>query len=118
MWPTPSSTHASVTDVAESIAGIIAAEAPPVVGTSLWKDAYRRLRRNRLAVFGFVVVCFVVTASAIGPSIIELTTGYTYDYIPTDPELVNSLAPFTAPDGSFSWTHPMGTDDAGRDLLA
>jgi oligopeptide transport system permease protein len=31
---------------------------------------------------------------------------------------MNSLPPFTAPDGSFSWTHPMGTDDAGRDILA
>jgi oligopeptide transport system permease protein len=90
----------------------------PVIGTSLWKDAFRRLRKNTLAVFGFVVVCVIVAASAIGPWIIERTTGYTYDYIPTDPGLVNSLPPFTAPDGSFSWTHPMGTDDSGRDILA
>jgi len=27
----------------------------PVVGTSLWKDAFKRLRRNRLAVVGFIV---------------------------------------------------------------
>jgi oligopeptide transport system permease protein len=90
----------------------------PIAGTSLWKDAVRRLRRNRLAVFGLLVVCVIVAASAIGPWIIERTTGYTYDFIPTDPDLVNALPPFTAPDGSFSWTHPMGTDDAGRDLLA
>lgn len=90
----------------------------PVAGTSLWKDAVRRLRRNRLAVVGLVVVSTIVLASAVGPSIIEQATGYTYDFIPTDPELVNALPPFTAPDGSFSWTHPMGTDDAGRDLLA
>ncbi|MBS1818474.1 MAG: ABC transporter permease [Acidobacteria bacterium] len=90
----------------------------PVAGTSLWKDAFRRLRRNRLAVFGFVVVCIIVLASAVGPFIIEHTTGFTYDYIPTDPALVTSLPPFTAPDGSFSWVHPMGTDDAGRDILA
>jgi oligopeptide transport system permease protein len=91
--------------------------APPA-GTSLRKDAFRRLRRNRLAVFGFVVVCVVVAASAAGPLIIERMTGYTYDYIPTAPQLVVALPPFTAPDGSFSWTHPMGTDDAGRDILA
>jgi len=90
----------------------------PVQGTSLWKDAVRRLRKNRLAVFGLVVVSLVVVAAAVGPWIIERTTGYTYDYIPTDPALVNSLAPFTAPDGSFSWLHPMGTDDSGRDILA
>jgi oligopeptide transport system permease protein len=28
------------------------------------------------------------------------------------------MPPLTAPDGSFSWTHPMGTDNAGRDILA
>ena len=90
----------------------------PVVGTSLWKDAWKRLRRNRLAVIGMVVVCFVIAASLIGPPIIRNLTGYTYDYIPSDPKLLISLPPFTAPDGSFSWTHPMGTDDAGRDILA
>jgi len=92
--------------------------AAPAAGTSLWKDALRRLRRNRLAVVGFLVVCVVIAASAVGPWIIEQTTGYTYDFIPTAPELVVALPPFTAPDGSFSWTHPMGTDDAGRDILA
>ncbi|MSO56294.1 MAG: ABC transporter permease subunit [Acidobacteria bacterium] len=89
-----------------------------VVGTSLWKDAWRRLRRNRLAVFGMIVVILVVMASIVGPPIIRTVTGYTYDYIPTDPALLTSLQPFTGLDGSFSWTHPMGTDNAGRDILA
>ena len=95
-----------------------ATEQEVVVGTSLWKDAYKRLKKNRLAVVGFVVVCIIVLASVVGPWIIQRTTGYTYDYIPTDPALVSSQPPFTAPDGSFAWTHPMGTDDAGRDILA
>jgi len=90
----------------------------PVVGTSLWKDAWKRLRRNKLAVLGMVVVTFVILASALGPPVIRMLTGYTYDYIPSDPKLLVSLPPFAAPDGSFSWTHPMGTDDAGRDILA
>ena len=89
-----------------------------VIGTSLWKDAWRRLKRNRLAVLGMVVVSFVIVASVVGPPIIRKATGYTYDYIPTDPRLLTSLPPFTALDGSFSWTHPMGTDNAGRDILA
>jgi len=95
-----------------------ATEQEVVVGTSLWKDAYRRLKKNRLALGGFVVVCIIVLASVVGPWIIQRTTGYTYDFIPTDPTLVASQPPFTAPDGSFAWTHPMGTDDAGRDILA
>ena len=90
----------------------------PVVGTSLWKDAWKRLKRNKLAVLGMVVVSFVILASALGPPVIRSVTGYTYDYIPSDPRLLVSLPPFTAPDGSFSWTHPMGTDNAGRDILA
>jgi oligopeptide transport system permease protein len=92
--------------------------AAPVAGTSLWKDAWRRLRRNRLALVGMGTVAFIVSASVAGPPIIEAATGLTYDYIPADRELIRSFAPFTSPDGSFSWRHPMGTDVAGRDLLA
>jgi oligopeptide transport system permease protein len=90
----------------------------PVVGTSLWRDAWERLLRNRLAVFGMIVVACITIASIVGPPIIRWTTGYTYDYIPTERELIRSLPPFTAADGSFSWLHPMGTDIAGRDILA
>jgi oligopeptide transport system permease protein len=90
----------------------------PVAGTSLWQDAWRRLKRNRLAIIGMSVTAVVAVASFVGPPIIAATTGYTYDFIPPDPELVRSFAPFTAPDGSFSWLHPMGTDEAGRDMLA
>jgi oligopeptide transport system permease protein len=97
-----------------------AAETEPDVvhGVSLWNDAWRRLLRNRLAVFGMGVVAIVIVASTIGPSIISDTTGYTYDYIPSSPALIRPFAPFTAPDGSFAWTHPMGTDNVGRDILA
>jgi oligopeptide transport system permease protein len=95
------------------------AEAGELVrGTSLWKDAWRRLLKNQLAVFGMIVVVVVAVLSIIGPSVIKKTTGYTPDYIPPDASLIKSFAPFRAPDGSFSWKHPMGTDIQGRDLLA
>ena len=89
-----------------------------VAGTSLWRDAWRRLLKNKLAVFGLVVVAIVTIASLLGPPIIKAATGYTYDFIPREVGLIKSMAPFAKPDGSFSWTHPMGTDNAGRDLLA
>ena len=89
-----------------------------VVGTSLWKDAWRRLLKNKLAVFGLIVVLLVTIASLLGPYVIKLTTGMTPDNIPSDAALIRSFPPLTAPDGSFSWTHPMGTDRQGRDLLA
>lgn len=89
-----------------------------VRGTSLWKDARRRLFKNKLAVFGLVVVSIVTLASLLGPSVLKLITGLPPDYIPSDGALIKSFPPFTAPDGSFSWAHPMGTDRQGRDLLA
>src|SRR5262245_10761862 len=82
-----------------------------VRGTSLWRDAWRRLLRNKLAVFGLIVVGIVTLASIIGPTVIQRTFGFTPDYIPTnDVKLIRSFPPFTGPDGKFSWTHPMGTD--------
>ena len=89
-----------------------------VFGTSLWRDAWRRLLKNKLAVFGMIVVAIVALASLVGPFLIKLATGLTPDYIPPDVALLKSFPPFTGPDGSFSWTHPMGTDNQGRDLFA
>ncbi len=90
-----------------------------VRGTSLWRDAWRRLLKNKLAVFGLVVVIVVTIASIAGPTVIQQITGYTPDYIPAqDDRLTRSFPPFTGPDGKFSWLHPMGTDNAGRDVMA
>jgi oligopeptide transport system permease protein len=90
-----------------------------VRGTSLWRDAWRRLLKNKLAVFGLVVVAVITISSIVGPSLIKSATGFTPDYIPSDDvKLIKSFPPFTGPNGEFSWTHPMGTDNAGRDQLA
>ncbi len=92
-----------------------AGESAEVSGTSLWRDAWKRLLRNKLAVFGMVVVCFIFVAVIVGPPIIKATTGFEYDTQPTDNELRNSYPPFGGPEG---WAHPMGTDSAGRDMFA
>lgn len=90
-----------------------------VRGTSLWRDAWRRLLKNKLAVFGLIVVVIVTIAAIIGPTLIKQTFGFTPDYIPTnDLRLTRSFPPFTGPNGEFSWAHPMGTDNAGRDQFA
>ena len=89
-----------------------------IVGTSLGRDAWRRLLKNRLAVFGMIVVVIITVASLLGPLVIKKLTGMTPDFIPSNGAILRSIPPFTAPDGSFSWTHPMGTDNQGRDLLA
>src|SRR4051794_28435219 len=41
----------------------------PLAGTSLWKDAWRRLLKNKLSVFGMVVVAIIALASIVGPFI-------------------------------------------------
>lgn len=89
-----------------------------VAGSSLWRDAWRRLRKNKLAVLGMIVVILIAVSSLIGPSILRKVNGYSYDYIPKESRLNKSFAPFRSPEGNFSWTHPMGTDNAGRDILA
>src|SRR6185436_4882597 len=90
-----------------------------VRGTSLGRDAWRRLLKNKLAVFGLIVVALVTVASIVGPTLIKSATGFAPDYIPSnDARLIKSFPPFTGPNGEFSWTHPMGTDNAGRDQLA
>jgi oligopeptide transport system permease protein len=81
-----------------------------IKGTSLARDAWKRLLKNRLAVFGLIVICVMLIAVLIGPSIIEWTTGYTYDSQPTDSALFRAMPP--------SLRHLMGTDELGRDLLA
>lgn len=79
-------------------------------GTSLWHDAWKRLRRNRLALAGLVFLIVMIVSVIVGPSILAGLTGFTYDYTPADTELQRSMAP--------SLLHLMGTDDQGRDMLA
>jgi oligopeptide transport system permease protein len=95
-------------DVEISGTTAIVPEEQLVEGTSLWKDAWRRLLRNRLAVFGGVVVLLIVFGSILGalslwfPGILP----YTYDQI--NLELTNQ-----APSAS----HWLGTDSLGRDIV-
>ena len=71
-------------------------------GVSLWLDAWRRLRKNRLAVAGGVVLILVATVAVVGPWL----SGYAYDEQDT---ALGAAAP--------SWQHWLGTDPLGRDLL-
>ncbi|MEP6902909.1 MAG: ABC transporter permease, partial [Actinomycetota bacterium] len=70
----------------------------------------KRLFRNKLAVFGLIVVWLMILFVAVGPSIIYWLTGFTAESQPSEGALFNSFPP--------SLQHPMGTDELGRDLLA
>ncbi|MDO9418080.1 ABC transporter permease [Pararhizobium sp.] len=73
---------------------------PPV---SLWRDAWYRLRRNKLAVFGLAVVILLALTALLGPYLTP------YDFLSQDLNARN-LAP--------SLTHLFGTDDLGRDVFS
>jgi oligopeptide transport system permease protein len=80
-------------------------EAPrdAVTGGSLWRDAWRRLKKNRIAVASAAVVLLMILGSIVLP---ELSA---YDYTKTNLEKAH-LPPSAA--------HWMGTDVHGRDLMA
>jgi oligopeptide transport system permease protein len=71
-------------------------------GTSLWKDAWLRLRKNRLALMSFWVLVFMVLFCFLGP----FFTGQDYRTNNLEKTL---LSPQTG--------HLFGTDDLGRDQL-
>ena len=71
-------------------------------GTSLWQDAWRRLRRNRLAVCGLFVLVFFIAIALLTPWIAP------YSYAQQNLELG------ATPPSSSHW---LGTDVFGRDLL-
>jgi oligopeptide transport system permease protein len=71
-------------------------------GASLWRDAGRRLCRNRLAVAGAIVLAFVVFIAVVGP----WACPYRYD------EQDTALG--AAPPSAQHW---LGTDPLGRDVL-
>jgi peptide/nickel transport system permease protein len=70
---------------------------------SLWGDAWRHFRRNRLALGGLFVFALLVLMSLLGPLV------YTVSYSKVDFSIA-SQAPSRA--------HPFGTNDLGQDLLA
>jgi len=75
----------------------------PETGRSLWQDAWARMRKNRMAVFGAIALAIIAAASLIGPLVIA----YGYE----EQNLLLGAAPPSA-------AHPLGTDKLGRDQLA
>jgi oligopeptide transport system permease protein len=73
------------------------------VQVSLWNDAWRRLRRNKLAVAGLAIVALLFVVAAIG----HFWTPY--------PTWQQAIGPTYE---GLSLRHPLGLDDAGRDILS
>ena len=70
---------------------------------SLWRDVWSQYSTHRGAMIGTIIFVLIVLAVLIGPFFHTI-----------DPSYIDIRAKNQGP----SWTHPMGTDQLGRDTLA
>ncbi|MEH7416371.1 ABC transporter permease [Neobacillus drentensis] len=70
---------------------------------SFWKDVFIRFRKNKLAMFGVILLIILIFMAIFGPYMTK------YDYASNN--LMNTNKPPTG-------THWFGTDDLGRDMFA
>ena len=74
----------------------------PLRQSNLWKDAWRRYVRNKAAVLAGAIFVLLVLYCVIWPI-----------FSPYDPYAVD----FAQKSQNPTWSHPLGTDQFGRDLL-
>jgi oligopeptide transport system permease protein len=74
----------------------------------LWKDAWQRFRRNRLAVLGAALVLLLVLVAFLSPLLVHF--GLIIDPLKQQVERIE-VGPGVA-------GHPLGTDELGRDTLS
>ncbi len=89
-------------DMEQTGAGAAAVQAP----NSLWADAWRRLRKNRMAVYCGLLFAVICVFSFFGPWVAYLIAGL-------DAVQQNTALSSAPP----SWQHWMGTDTLGRDMM-
>src|SRR5438093_8950129 len=82
--------------------------------TGLWKDAWVRFRRNRLAVAGLVVIVVMIVL-ALGARLPATPGGlWKILHLTNEPFLQDVTNSYATP----SLQHPLGTDILGRDQLS
>ena len=75
----------------------------PITSVSPWREAWRRFKRHRLAYWSLWILAALALAVLLGPLLYKVG--------------INDID-FKARLATPSATHPMGTDDLGRDMLA
>ncbi len=116
---THGTTHAEDHPIKEYRTGVPATPPPDDVtgaplgsgkGRTLWGDAWRRLRRNKLAMAGLIWVIIMVMVALTADLWVPQRYG--------DPELIDSELIGSRMLVKPSAEHPFGTDRLGRDILA
>jgi oligopeptide transport system permease protein len=82
---------------------VLAGDSPAPAPTGLWRDAWRRLRRNRLALVSVVYLAVLAAMAVVG----LVHTPYAVAH-------QGVVTPYDGP----SPAHPLGGDAAGRDILS
>src|ERR1700682_4627166 len=91
----------SALEAPQEILVIAADELPEQV--SLWQDAWHRLRRNRMAVIGLVIIGIFLVMALVS-----------FFWTPYETWRPGRGRTYAAP----SLLHPLGLDDFGRDILS
>jgi peptide/nickel transport system permease protein len=87
--------------------------APVIAGRSLGQIAWRRLRRDKVAMAGGIVIVLLILVAVIGPFFVQNPNTYNPQLI--DPTFSRPLGPW----GGISLAHPFGVEPiTGRDMLA
>ncbi|HEY5978911.1 MAG TPA: ABC transporter permease [Microlunatus sp.] len=76
-------------------------------GTSLWRGAFRRLRRSPSAIIGAAIVAMLVLVAVFAPVLAP--------YEPATSEWIDQVTPSSVPGPSPE--HPLGLDSFGSDML-
>jgi ABC-type dipeptide/oligopeptide/nickel transport system permease subunit len=85
----------------------------PIEGRSLGQIAWRRLRRDRVAMGGGIFIVFLILVAIIGPHLVQNPDTYNSSLI--DPTFSRPTGPW----GGISLAHPLGVEPVtGRDMLA
>jgi peptide/nickel transport system permease protein len=84
-----------------------------IEGRSLGQIAWRRLRRDRVAMGGGIFIVFLILVAIIGPHLVQNPDTYNSSLI--DPTFSRPIGPW----GGISLAHPLGVEPVtGRDMLS
>jgi ABC-type dipeptide/oligopeptide/nickel transport system permease subunit len=85
----------------------------PIEGRSLGQIAWRRLRRDRVAMAGGIVIILLILLAVVGPHLVQNPDTYNSNLV--DPTFSRPIGPW----GGISLAHPLGVEPVtGRDMLS
>ncbi|HTU05364.1 MAG TPA: ABC transporter permease [Trebonia sp.] len=85
----------------------------PIEGRSLGQIAWRRLRRDKVAMAGGIFIIFLILVAIVGPHLVQNPDTYNANLI--NPTFSRPIGPW----GGISLAHPFGVEPVtGRDMLA